>query len=87
MTIATQKFTLAEYLTYDDGTDTPHELVEGELIPVAPETPRNKRIALLDAPESHHAMIIGSDNENTIPTKGNRIDPTGMTLPKMNLFS
>lgn len=32
MTIATtKKMTLAEYLTYDDGTDTRHELVDGEL--------------------------------------------------------
>ena len=32
MTIATtKKMTLAEYLTYDDGTDTHYELVDGEL--------------------------------------------------------
>ena len=32
MTIATtKKMTLAEYLTYDDGTDTRYELVDGEL--------------------------------------------------------
>jgi Uma2 family endonuclease len=32
MTIATtRKITLAEYLTYDDGTDTRYELVDGEL--------------------------------------------------------
>jgi Uma2 family endonuclease len=32
MTIATtKKITLAEYLTYDDGTDTRYELVDGEL--------------------------------------------------------
>jgi Uma2 family endonuclease len=31
MTIATTKMTLAEYLIYDDGTDTRYELVDGEL--------------------------------------------------------
>jgi Uma2 family endonuclease len=32
MTIATtKKMTLAEYVTYDDGTDTRYELVDGEL--------------------------------------------------------
>jgi Uma2 family endonuclease len=31
MTIATNKMTLAEYLTYDDGTDTRYELVDGDL--------------------------------------------------------
>jgi len=46
MTIATQKFTLAEYLTYEDGTDTPYELAEGELIPMAPETDQNNLISL-----------------------------------------
>lgn len=30
MTATTQKLTLAEYLQYDDGTDTVYELVEGE---------------------------------------------------------
>lgn len=31
MTLATRKFTLAEYLAYHDGTDHRYELVEGEL--------------------------------------------------------
>ncbi|UZQ54757.1 hypothetical protein OOK60_01350 [Trichothermofontia sichuanensis B231] len=31
MTLATRKFTLAEYLAYHDGTDHRHELVAGEL--------------------------------------------------------
>ena len=35
MTVATEKLTLAEYLQYDDGTDTVYELVEGELVPMA----------------------------------------------------
>lgn len=35
MTVATKKLTFAEYLQYDDGTDTLYELVEGELIPMS----------------------------------------------------
>lgn len=34
MTIATKKLTLADYLTYTDGTDTPYELVDGDLLPM-----------------------------------------------------
>ncbi len=32
MTVATQKLTFKEYLTYTDGTDTRYELVDGELV-------------------------------------------------------
>ncbi|MFB2981572.1 Uma2 family endonuclease [Microseira sp. BLCC-F43] len=35
MTVATKKLTFAEYLKYDDGTDTRYELVDGELIPMS----------------------------------------------------
>jgi Uma2 family endonuclease len=35
MTIATQRFTFAEYLDHSDGTDTRYELVNGELIPMS----------------------------------------------------
>jgi Uma2 family endonuclease len=35
MTVATQKLTVAEYLQYDDGTDTTYELVDGDLIPMS----------------------------------------------------
>ena len=34
MAIATQRFTLEEYLSYEDGTDTTYELVNGELLPM-----------------------------------------------------
>jgi Uma2 family endonuclease len=45
MTIATRKFTWAEYLSYDDGTDTCYELVDGALIPIAVGTGRHGNIA------------------------------------------
>lgn len=45
MTITSQKMTLAEYLNYDDGTDTRYELVNGELVVMPPESEINRRIA------------------------------------------
>lgn len=35
MTTITQKVTFEDYLTYDDGTDTRYELVDGELVPMS----------------------------------------------------
>ncbi|MBN3943204.1 Uma2 family endonuclease [Nostoc sp. NMS9] len=35
MTATTKKITFAEYLKYNDGTDTQYELVDGELIPMS----------------------------------------------------
>ena len=32
MTIGTKKLTFEEYLAHDDGTDTPYELIDGELV-------------------------------------------------------
>jgi Uma2 family endonuclease len=46
MTTAVRKFTLDEYLAYDDGTDTKYELVDGELVEMPPESDRNNIISL-----------------------------------------
>ncbi len=45
MTVATKKLTFAEYLKYDDGTDTKYELVDGELIPMSLGTGKHGAIA------------------------------------------
>ncbi|MBD2327065.1 Uma2 family endonuclease [Alkalinema sp. FACHB-956] len=46
MTIATpQKMSLEEYLTYDDGTDTRYELVDGVLVEMGAESDINVEIA------------------------------------------
>jgi Uma2 family endonuclease len=45
MTVTSVKMTLAEFLDYDDGTDTLYELENGELIPMPAESDRNQRIA------------------------------------------
>jgi Uma2 family endonuclease len=47
MSITTKLMTLEEYLTYDDGTDTHYELVDGELIAMPTESDLNDRIATL----------------------------------------
>lgn len=46
MTTTTQRFTLAEYLDYDDGTDTRYELVAGELVVMPSESDINNLIAI-----------------------------------------
>jgi Uma2 family endonuclease len=46
MTVVTsQKMSLEEYLIYDDGTDTRHELVDGVLVEMGTENPVNNLIA------------------------------------------
>ncbi|MEM9538851.1 MAG: Uma2 family endonuclease [Cyanobacteria bacterium P01_E01_bin.42] len=45
MAIASKKLTFAEYLQYDDGTNTRYELVEGELIPMSIGTGRQGAIS------------------------------------------
>jgi Uma2 family endonuclease len=44
MAIATQRFTLDEYLAYDDGRDGRYELVNGELVPMGLGTGRHGAI-------------------------------------------
>ena len=45
MATTTKRFTLAEYLAYNDGTDKHHELVNGELVEMPPEWDFNSQIA------------------------------------------
>jgi Uma2 family endonuclease len=44
MSIATQRLTLEDYLTYDDGSDVRYELVNGELLPMSLGTGRHGAI-------------------------------------------
>jgi Uma2 family endonuclease len=46
MPLAIQKLTLEEYLTYDDGTEVRHELVNGILVDMGSESPLNVQIAV-----------------------------------------
>ena len=43
-TAAKKLMTFKEYLTYDDGTDTRYELVDGELVEMPPESQENNDI-------------------------------------------
>ena len=45
MTVTSAKMTLAEFIDYDDGTETLYELENGELIPMPSESDINQRIA------------------------------------------
>ncbi|NET55495.1 MAG: Uma2 family endonuclease [Symploca sp. SIO2E6] len=47
MILAIKKLTFAEYLKYDDGTDTIYELVDGELIPMSLGTGKHGAVAKL----------------------------------------
>ncbi|MDY6783128.1 MAG: Uma2 family endonuclease [Cyanobacteriota bacterium] len=40
-----RKFTFSEYLKYEDNTDNRYQLIEGELVPLPPESPENDFIA------------------------------------------
>jgi Uma2 family endonuclease len=44
--VTKKRMTFEEYLHYDDGTDTHHELVGGELVEMPPEDRINSKIAL-----------------------------------------
>jgi Uma2 family endonuclease len=46
MVRAVRKFTLDEYLAYDDGEETRYELVNGERVEMPPETDKNNLISL-----------------------------------------
>ena len=47
MTVTSVKMTLAEFLNYDDGTDSNYELENGELIKMPAENENNRRIAII----------------------------------------
>ena len=46
MVTTTQRFSLVEYLAYDDGTDRRYELVNGELVEMPSESDLNNVIAM-----------------------------------------
>lgn len=46
MTTTTNKFTLDQYLAYENGTERRYELVDGDLVEMPPESDRNNLISL-----------------------------------------
>ncbi|WP_234017252.1 Uma2 family endonuclease [Nostoc sp. 'Lobaria pulmonaria (5183) cyanobiont'] len=62
MTATTKKFTFAEYLKYNDGTDTQYELVDGELIPISLGTGKHGGISkFLERSNDHESAKIGQN--------------------------
>ena len=45
MVVTSKRMSLHEFLAFDDGTDAFYELENGELVPMAPESELNQRIA------------------------------------------
>jgi Uma2 family endonuclease len=86
MTIATQKLTLADYLAYDDGTDTKYELIDGELVPMPPESDQNNLIALYLLAEFLNFVSIRliRHKDTEIVVTGNR---TRVRLPDLMIIT
>ncbi|MEH2124057.1 Uma2 family endonuclease [Nostoc sp.] len=71
----TQKLlTFEEYLTYDDGTDTRYELVDGELVEMPPESQENSNLARFLFVEllKHFAFYLVAHKDTEIEVAGRR---------------
>lgn len=66
--------TFEEYLAYDDGTDTRHELVDGELIEMPPESDENNDIArmLLFELAKHFPISLLAYKDTEVEVTGRR---------------
>jgi Putative restriction endonuclease len=74
-TAKTQKLlTFEEYLTYDDGTDTRYELVDGELVEMPPESQENSNLARFLFVEllKHFAFYLVAHKDTEIEVAGRR---------------
>ncbi|UBF24673.1 Uma2 family endonuclease [Kovacikia minuta CCNUW1] len=70
----TKFLTFEEYLAYDDGTDTRHELVDGELVEMPPESDQNNDIAriLLFELAKHFPASLLAYKDTEIEVTGRR---------------
>lgn len=71
----TQKLlTFEEYLTYDDGTDTRYELVDGELVEMPPESQENSNLARFLFVEllKHFPFYLVAHKDTEIEVAGRR---------------
>ncbi|MEH2015871.1 Uma2 family endonuclease [Nostoc sp.] len=74
-TTKTQKLlTFEEYLTYDDGTDTRYELVDGELVEMLPESQENSNLARFLFVEllKHFPFYLVAHKDTEIEVAGRR---------------
>jgi Uma2 family endonuclease len=70
----THYLTFEEYLAYDDGTDTQHELVDGELVEMPPESDENNDVAkrLLFELAQHIPIALLAYKDTEIEVTGRR---------------
>lgn len=68
MTLTRQRFTLQDYLHYDDATDTRYELIAGELIPMSLGSGRHGEI--MHQLERYFEQQIATQNQDWIARKG-----------------
>ena len=58
------RMTLAEFLDWDDGTDTRYELIDGRVLAMAPPSPRHSALHRTarpnhrQRPRRHHVMFV-----------------------------
>lgn len=91
MTATTEKFTLDQYLAYENGTDRRYELVDGELIEMPPETDRNNLISLYLLSEflklvSFH-LIRHKDTEIVVTGNRSRVRLPDLMILTEELFA
>lgn len=72
--IAVKLLTMEDYLAYDDGTDTRYELVDGELVEMPTESPKNCQIAKLLMLElaKYFPIVLTSLKDIEISVSGRR---------------
>ncbi len=68
MSFTLQKLTLDEYLTYNDGTDTRYELVDGELVPMSLGTGRHG--AIIRYLSRQFEAVLNESGQPWIPLPG-----------------
>ncbi len=92
MTVTTQKLTFKEYLTYEDGTDTRYELVDGELVSMSVGPGIHAAIidflldcfkAALSDLEEPHRVLAGSIGVRS--PRGGRLDTS--RIPDITVLS
>ncbi|XGV99913.1 MAG: Uma2 family endonuclease [Leptolyngbya sp. BL-A-14] len=84
--IAPKLMTMAEYLAYDDGTDTRYELVDGVLVEMPTESPENCKLAKLLMLElaKHIAIVLINLKDMEIVVSGKRAK---VRLPDLTVLS
>lgn len=88
MTQTPVKLSFEEYLTYDDGTDKRYELVDGELVPMTPASPKHSDIAEFSS-DTFKAEVrrLGRDWKVKQGDVGVRTQASKSRLPDVSVIS